>query len=517
MSQGPQQHGDGDERHSTLVNNSNAVRAVTSAVEGTLGPKGLDVMLVGPRGEVVITNDGVTILDKMDVTHPAARLLIQVARAQQEKIGDGTTTATVLAGALVQEGVAQIVRGVPASKVVEGMKQGIDMALRFLSDRVRVIEGLDDPLLERTAFVAGRERRDMVDLVMEAASKAGLDRLRDPSYSLADSIIALEKAENEVFEGILLRQKPLFAREQKQYDDAKVLVLLDSLEPDDLDEEVLTTEAGFARYMDLRKVFASDLERLSDLSVKLILLEKGIHPDAEQFCLDHGIMVVPRISRTDLRRVCDMTGAVPVRRSALHKDPEQLVSILGYTPLAAYDEALERVRLQGRHSDSGDRVVTIIVGASTSEVVGEAARIACDAASALQAAVVGGVLPGGGTSELAVSYELERHREVQKGMEAFGIEAVSTALRRPMSQILLNAGYNPLEKMEEVRAAQIRLGTDSMGIDCDTGAVISYEERGIVDPAPVKLHGLRAAGEVAAAVLRIHHVIKMRDTSGSED
>jgi chaperonin GroEL (HSP60 family) len=144
-------------------------------------------------------------------------------------------------------------------------------------------------------------------------------------------------------------------------------------------------------------------------------------------------------------------------------------------------------------------------------VVGEAARIAGDAASALQAAVSGGVLPGGGTSELAVSYELERIREAQKGMEAFGMEAVSAALRKPMSQILLNAGYNPLEKMEEVRAAQIRAISDSMGIDCDSGRVVDYEELGVLDPAPVKLHGLRAAGEVAAAVLRIHHVIKMKE------
>ena len=99
------------------------------------------------------------------------------------------------------------------------------------------------------------------------------------------------------------------------------------------------------------------------------------------------------------------------------------------------------------------------------------------------------VLPGGGTSELAVSYELERIREAQKGMEAFGMEAVSAALRKPMSQILLNAGYNPLEKMEEVRAAD----SDCMGIDCDSGRVVDYEELGVLDPAPVKLHGLRAA------------------------
>lgn len=510
MSQGQHSQVDGDERYSTLLNNSNAVRAVTSAVEGTLGPKGLDVMLVGPRGEVVITNDGVTILDKMDVTHPAARLLIQVARAQQEKIGDGTTTATVLAGALVQEGVSRITRGVPASKVVEGLRQGIEKSMELLTKRVRLIDGLDDPLLERTVYVAGRERKDIVELIMQAARKAGITRLQDPSYSLADSIIALENAENEVFEGVLLRQRPIFARESRSYDDAKVLVLFDSLEPDEIDEEALTTEAGFAQYMDLRKVFASDLERLSELSVKLILLEKGIHPDAEQFCLDHGMMVVPRVSRADLRRVSDMTGATPVRRKALHKDSKELAVLLGDTPRVAYDEGIEKIRLSCGSQDK-DRIVTVIVGASTSEVVGEAARIAGDAASALQAAVSGGVLPGGGTSELAVSYELERIREAQKGMEAFGMEAVSAALRKPMSQILLNAGYNPLEKMEEVRAAQIRADSDCMGIDCDSGRVVDYEELGVLDPAPVKLHGLRAAGEVAAAVLRIHHVIKMKE------
>ena len=130
----------------------------------------------------------------------------------------------------------------------------------------------------------------------------------------------------------------------------------------------------------------------------------------------------------------------------IHKDPQGLAVLLGHTPRVTYDEHIEKIRLS---CGSQDRIVTVIVGASTSEVVGEAARIACDAASALQAAVSGGVLPGGGTSELAVSYDLERIRETQKGMEAFGMEAVSAALRKPMSQILLNAGYNPLEKMEE--------------------------------------------------------------------
>ncbi|MED5020387.1 TCP-1/cpn60 chaperonin family protein, partial [Paenibacillus chibensis] len=176
----------------------------------------------------------------------------------------------------------------------------------------------------------------------------------------------------------------------------------------------------------------------------------------------------------------------------------------------------ERVRISsGAQKD--DPIVTLIGGASTAEGVGESARSAADAASALQAAIAGGILPGGGTAELAVSYELERSREAVKGMEAFGIAAVAAALRKPMSQILLNAGYNPLEKMEEARAAQLSEGCDDMGVDCDTGFVIHYEDRGIVDPAWVKIHGLQTAGEVAAAVLRIHNVIKMRSAHRSED
>ncbi len=231
---------------------------------------------------------------------------------------------------------------------------------------------------------------------------------------------------------------------------------------------------------------------LAELGVGLILLEKGIHPDAEQFCMDHGIMVVPRVSRKDLARVSLMTGAVPLRRTALHKEPEALSRQLGFTPQARYDEQLERVRIRSG-GQKEDPVVTLIVGASTAEVVGEAARIAADAASALQAAISGGILPGGGTAELAVSYELERRREAVKGMEAYGIAAVAAALRKPMAQILLNAGYNPLEKMEEARAAQLAEHCDGMGIDCDTGLVIHYEDQGIVDPALVKIHGLLTA------------------------
>jgi chaperonin GroEL (HSP60 family) len=232
-----------------------------------------------------------------------------------------------------------------------------------------------------------------------------------------------------------------------------------------------------------------------------------VDAEAEQFCADHGIMLVQRLSRSEVLQLCEYTGAKPVRRSALKKTPAELASILGAAGAIDYDERIERIRLS---EGEGKPLVTLIVGASTREIAGERSRIAMDAAAALQAALCGGYLPGGGAAEIAAAHELDRYRESQQGMESFGISAVSEALRKPLGQIVLNAGYNPLEKVEEIKAAQLLQQTDSLGIDCDTGKLIDCLEAGIVDPTPVKLHALKAAGEVAGALLRIHTVIKMK-------
>ena len=159
----------------------------------------------------------------------------------------------------------------------------------------------------------------------------------------------------------------------------------------------------------------------------------------------------------------------------------------------------------------GKPFATILVGASTEEVVGERERICKDAASAVQAAVRGGFLPGGGAAELALAREVEKYRDSVQGMERFGVAAVAEALHRPMAQVVANAGFNPLEKVEAVKALQLKRQSDSLGIDCDRGNVADMIEMGVVDPVPVKYHALQAAGEVSTAILRIHTIVKMRD------
>ena len=172
-----------EENVSALMTNANAIRVIAQAVEGTIGPKGLDTMLMDQFGDVVITNDGVTILELMDINHPAARLLINIAKAQQVEIGDGTTTATILAGALVNEGVNQVMKGVPVIKVIEGMRLGIGKALQVFESRAQAIDELDEPVLRDVARVAARENEDIAELVTQAAQVLGKENCWIPALS----------------------------------------------------------------------------------------------------------------------------------------------------------------------------------------------------------------------------------------------------------------------------------------------------------------------------------------------
>jgi len=172
------------------------------------------------------------------------------------------------------------------------------------------------------------------------------------------------------------------------------------------------------------------------------------------------------------------------------------------------------VRIEG---GEGKPYATVLVGAATAEVLGERERIARDAASAVQAALKGGVVPGGGAAELAVARDLEGVKAELPGMAAYGVECVIEALKRPFIQIVTNAGFNALEKLGDVVAAQLEQKTDCLGIDCDTGFVCNLWEAGIIDPAPVKLHALRAAGELAEAILRIDTIIRKKERGKTPD
>lgn len=497
-----------NEKMAALMTNANAVRAIASAVEGTLGPKGLDTMLVDKFGEVVITNDGVTILTMMEANHPAARMVINIAKSQQEEIGDGTTTATVMAGALVGVGVEQVAKGVPVARVIEGIRSGVRRALEVMQQQATPLEDLQHSWLKQVALVAGREHQDIADLVVEAARLIGKEKLRDPNFKLSDTVVSEEGATNQVFLGVIINKEPMNKQMPMVLEDLKVLVIDDALEPETIEDEALSTEAGFARYLQLQEEFKTNIQKIIDLGVGLVLVDRGVDDAAEDMLTDAGIMVVQRVLNKELRRAAEHVGARIIKRTGLKKDLAELSKILGHAGKAKQDEKLEQVWLL---EGNGKPMATVLVGAATQEVVGERERIAKDAASSVQAAVKGGIVPGGGALELAVSREVEKVRENTRGMAAYGVGCVAETLRRPMAQIVANAGFNPLEKIGDVLAAQAEQNKNSLSVDCDTGDIVDMLEIGVLDPALVKIHALKAAGEIAEAILRIDTIIKMKD------
>lgn len=501
-----------DDSLAALMTNANAVRAITAAVEGTIGPKGLDTMLVDSAGEVIITNDGVTILDKMEVNHPAANMLINIAKAQQAEVGDGTTTATIMAGGLVSEGVNQVLRGVPIARVIEGVKYGISCALEQIKLRAREIKDVNDPILHNIAMIAGREYSDIADLVVKAARLIGVEKLNEHHFKFADIIMAEAGVDNEVFMGVIVDKERINQEMPYKLSQPKVLVIDDALEPETIEEEALSTDAGFRLYRELQQEFKDNVQKIVELGVGVVLVDRGVHAVAEEILTDAGIMVIQRVPAEDLKRAAEHVGARMIKRTGLKKGLVEIHKYLGLAATVYEDEKIKHIRILG---GTGKPMATILVGAATAEVVGERQRIAKDAASSVQAAIKGGYVPGGGSIEIAVSREVEKSRGNVKGMSAYGVDCVTHALRRPLSQIVENAGYNPLEKVEEAVAAQGNQGMDSLGIDCDTGEVVDMLNLGVVDPVRVKLHAVKAAGEVAIAILRIDTIIKKKVESGN--
>ena len=505
---------DVDERNTALSANSSAISAIASAVEGTLGPKGLDCMLVDRFGDVTVTNDGATILDKIDTAHPAAKMLIKTARAQEEEIGDGTTTTTILASALISEGAAHVSRGVPVAKVIEGLRLGIAQALAYIESQSLIIESLDDNLLERVALIAAREHNDIAELIVTAARLTGEEKLRDRGWLLADTVLAKEGAENEVLSGVIIDKQRVSRQMPRSVENAKVLIVDDALEPPQIEDDALSTESGFARHLALQDEFRRNIEKIVSLGVKFIAVAKGIDPTAEEILTDAEVFAIRRLSSKDISKLVEVTGARTLKRSGLKKEPSEMESFLGSCERVYEDEKLDHIRVIGGKRSS---IATVLVGASTREVKDERERIARDSAGAVQAAVRSGVVPGGGAIEIAASRHVGSLRDTVRGMAAYGVDVVATALIRPLAQIVSNAGFNPLEKVEDVVSAQASSGNNSLAVDCDTGEITDMVKLGVVDPTGVKIYALRSAAEIAEAILRINTIIRKRDESGGSE
>lgn len=497
-----------ESQYAVIENNANAVRAVMSAVESTIGPKGLDTMLVDQFGEVIITNDGVTILNQMEVSHPIAKMIINAVRAQQQAAGDGTTTTALIAGELVLSGLEEITKGVPVAQVIEGIHQGIESACEALRKEAVAVDYQNIEQLFNIALIAGREYQDIAQLIISALQMIGKEKILDENFKFADVIKAVEGADNEVFVGLLVDKGPLNKQMPKRFEEnVAIMVLDDALEAESIGKEALATESGFKHYLQVKDTFKENIKKIIASGVNVLLLDRGIDEAAEEMLTDAGVMVLARVPNKTLKAVAEHTGAKMLRRGSLNRPQEQLPEVIGHADVVWFDEKLKQTKIIG---GSGLAMATVLVSASTAEIVGERERIAKDAASSVQMAIKEGMVAGGGACELALVRALEECKEQAQGMKSYGIACVISALKRPFMQLVSNAGLNPLEKLGDVLYQQTKTGNHHLAINCETNQVSDMLELGIVDPAYVKSHALKVAGEVAESILRINIVVKRK-------
>ncbi len=502
-------NGEVDQKFQTLLSNANAARIISQAIEGTIGPKGLDIMLVDKFGDVVISNDGATILKLMEVSHPAARMIINAAQAQQDEVGDGTTTATLLAGAMISSGAEQVLKGVPVTKVIQGITLGTEHCLEVIESQSARILSLEDEKLLDVALIAGRGDMEIARLVIAGAKIVGTDKMFAPEYKFCETVVAREAVASKVFTGVLINREPLNQEMPTSLEKVKILLLNDALAPEEVDSEARSTENGFQYYLRNQEQYQDNLLKIAALGVKLVLTDRSIDDTAEQIFSDAGIIAIQRVSRLEMEKIARSSGARKIKRSALNNEAEQLQKYLGFAEKVEVDQKAGHTLL---YQGGGESMATILIGAATEELVEERERIARDAAAAVQAALMKGVVPGGGAIEIWAAQHLNELAWELKGMASYGVLCVKEALLKPFHCIAQNAGYNPLEKMEEVVAAQMKSDSASVGIDCDSGELIDIMESGIVDPTWVKMYAIKTAADVTVAILKINTIIKMTAT-----
>lgn len=498
-----------EQRFDLLDENAKAVKTVMNAVESTIGPKGLDTMLVDQFGNVVITNDGVTILNMMETTHPVAKMLIHSIDAQQEDVGDGTTTTALMAGEMVQYGLEQIKKGVPVAQILTGLRYGVKEATRLMEKEAIQIGSMDTGQLYNIAYIAGREDDSIANLIMEGANLIGQDKLLDTQFSFAQRIKAVEGAESEVLAGVLISKDRLTKQMPLElHGKLSVLIVDDALAQEEISSEAMATESGFRQYMTLKDEYKVNIQKLIKAGVNAVFIAQGVDDQTVEMLEEAGILVVSEVPHKELVNLAEHSGAKMIKRTGIQKNESDLKNLFGNVSDIVGNEKLSHIKVLG---GSGKKMATILVGAATGEVVGEKERIAKDAASSLQSALQKGLVAGGGAAELAVARALEVNKNRLSGMAVFGADCVIQALKKPFIQIVTNAGYNPLEKLGDVYKAQELENNHHLSVDCDTGRIHDLYIAGIVDPLYVKLHGLKTAGEIAEAILRINIIVKKKE------
>ncbi|MBI2581308.1 TCP-1/cpn60 chaperonin family protein [Candidatus Woesearchaeota archaeon] len=492
-----------------------AAKAVSETVRTTLGPKGMDKMLVDNLGDIVITNDGVTILEEMNVEHPAAKMIVEVAKTQEDEIGDGTTTAVVIAGELLKKAEDLLDQDVHPTVVVRGYRMAAEKALEVLNKIAEPIAEKDTAMLEMIAMTAmtGKGAEKAKEQLSKLAVKAVKDvaDLKDGKLSVNKDNIKIEKKvggaveDSELVEGIILDKEKVHPGMADVVRNARVALIDVAVEVKSTETEAkiqLTDPNQLQGFIDMEeKILRDKVEKIAKSGANVVFCQKGIDDLAQHFMAKKGMYAARRVSKSDMEKLARATGAKIV--TSLEDLSASDLGASGVVEAKKVgDEDMTFVK-----ECKNAKAVTLLIRGGTAHVVDEVKRAVEDAIGDVASALASGkVVAGAGATEIELALQLRRYAGSLSGREQLAVNSFAEAIEIIPKTLAENSGLDPIDVLTELKSQHDK-GRKWAGIDVFTGKIMDAWKEGVLEPLKVKTQAISSASEVAGMILRIDDVI----------
>ena len=511
---------EGSEREtgkSARQNNIAAAIAIADAVKSTLGPRGMDKMLVDSLGEVVVTNDGATILKELEVEHPAAKMMVEVAKTQDNEVGDGTTTAVILAGELLKRAGELADKNVHPTVITLGYKLAEDKAIEFLEQMAIRVKPDDVATLKIVASTAisGKNVGGGNDFLADLAVKSVrmVAEQSEGKYKVDTDNIKIEKkhggsvSESEIISGIIIDKERVHPRMPREVKEAKIALVTQALE---IKKTEVSSSIQIKDPSQIQKFLDQEEQTLKEMvdqvvssGANVVICEKGIADIVQHYLAKQGIYAVQRAKKSDMEKLAKATGGKLIAN----------VRDLGKSDLG-YSKAVEQRKISDEEMTfvigcKNPKSVSVLLRGGTEHVVEELEAAFTDAMRVVAVAIEDGeVVAGGGAVETYLSMRLRDYSSTVGGREQLAVEAFAAALEYIPRTLAENAGLDPVDLLLELKSRHSKSGTISHdGISIEDGKVKDMLKAKVLEPVRVKRQAISSAAEVANMILRIDDVI----------
>jgi archaeal chaperonin len=504
-------------------NNITAAKTIAEIVRTSLGPRGMDKMLVNNLGDVTITNDGATILKEMDIQHPAAKMMVEISKATDNEVGDGTTSTVVLAGSLLSKAEELISKGVHSTVIVDGYRMASEKAIEILKNASTKVDPADRQMLGKIARTSMASKlvsvnseplsKIVVDAVIAVAEKA------DGHYKVDIDNIKIEKKaggsieDTKLIQGIVLDKEVVHGAMPKRIEEAKIALLNAALEIEkpEMSAEIRISEPQQMHMFleEENRMLKSMVDKISASGANVLLCQKGIDDLAQHYLAKEGILAVRRVKESDMNNLAKATGG-----RVLSNIDELSADDLGYAKLVE-ERKVETDKWVFVEGCKNPKALSILIRGGSQRVVDEAERSVHDAIMAVKDVVeYPYVTVGAGAPEVYISQKVREWSASLSGRSQLAVERFADSVEEIAIALAENAGMDPLDTQTQLRA-KAALAKPKYGVDVINGKVTDMAAKDVYEPLKVKEQIISAATEVSSMILRIDDVISVSKSGQS--